>query len=385
MDTDFYHTEWERRKLRNKVHLSQGGCLGPCVLANVALLLMDGRPYWFHSINDAAVVRAMYDFIELLLDDANALPPAILRPHLFNGFGWDGVSAGVVQSVQPTAAPTVTLGNGILLLTQADTDLLTLTQARRQLPVGFAPVDGAHVGRLPDDAAVDALLAAKLPAAQIVVARVHSSRSFEHGLALLQRWAAETDGMLLCLPAVEAFDPDLMARSTVGIPLTQAISAYFQCGGVDNLVNGLQCLSDHLLVTGWGFEQPQELPLHGFYDAPVGCPACSRPEACHPDGCQPPTVGILFYRSHLLSGNTEFVDAIIYALHAHGLAARAIYTQSLKECDADGVPVAFKLMQAPGPVDVVISTLSFALSDKDAIFTRLDAPILQAITSSNDL
>ena len=385
VDTDFYHTEWERRKLRNKVHLSQGGCLGPCVLANVALLLMDGRPYWFHSINDAAVVRAMYDFIDLLLDDANALPPAILRPHLFNGFGWDGVSAGVVQSVQPTAAPTVTLGNGILLLTQADTDLLTLTQARRQLPVGFAPVDGAHVGRLPDDAAVDALLAAKLPAAQIVVARVHSSRSFEHGLERLQRWAAETDGMLLCLPAVEAFDPDLMARSTVGIPLTQAISAYFQCGGVDNLVNGLQCLSDHLLVTGWGFEQPQELPLHGFYDAPVGCPAWSRPEACNADGCQPPTVGILFYRSHLLSGNTEFVDAIIHALHAHGLAARAIYTQSLKECDADGMPVALKLMQAPGPVDVVISTLSFALSDKDAIFTRLDAPILQAITSSNDL
>ncbi|HHY54324.1 MAG TPA: cobaltochelatase subunit CobN [Chloroflexi bacterium] len=385
VEVNLYHTEWERRKLRNKVHLSQGGCLGPCVLANVALLLMDGRPYWFHSINDAAIVRAIYDFIELLINDANALPPTILRPHLFNGFGWDGTPTGAAQPMQHTTAPAPISGSGILLLTQADTDLLTLTQARRKLPVGFAPVDGAHIGRLPDEAAIDALLDAKLPAAQIVVVRVHSSRSFEHGLERLQRWAAETDGMLLCLPAVEAFDPDLMARSTVGIPLTQAISAYFQCGGVDNLVNGLQCLSDHLLVTGWGFEQPQELLLHGVYEAPIGCCACSSTEVCLTAGGQPPTVGILFYRSHLLSGNTEFVDAIIQALHAHGLTARAIYTQSLKEYDEEGMPVALKLMQASGPVDVIISTLSFALSDKDAIFTQIDAPILQAITSSSDL
>jgi cobaltochelatase CobN len=384
VDTDLYHTEWERRKLRNKVHLSQGGCLGPCVLANVAMLLMDGRPYWFHSINDAAIVHAIYDFIELLLDDADALPPAVLRPHLFNGFAWEGATTGAAHPAQPMTAPSMALGDGILLLTQADTDLLTLTQARRQLPAGFVPVDGVHVGRLPDDAAIDALLDAKLPAAQIVVARVHSARSFEHGLDHLQRWAAQTDGMLLCLPAVEAFDPHLMARSTVGIPLTQAISAYFQCGGADNLANGLQCLSDHLLVTGWGFEQPQELPLHGVYAAPAGPTALHAESSCA-DGSQPPTVGILFYRSHLLSGNTEFIDAIVQELHAHGLAARAIYTQSLKECDEDGVPVALKLMQEAGPVDVVISTLSFALSDKDAIFTLMDAPILQAIASSSDL
>lgn len=55
---DLYHREWERRKLRNHVHLTQSGCLGPCSLANVVLLPFDGQPIWFHSINDERLLAA---------------------------------------------------------------------------------------------------------------------------------------------------------------------------------------------------------------------------------------------------------------------------------------------------------------------------------------
>lgn len=193
------------------------------------------------------IILAIYDYIERLLENVEAPLPAILRPHHFNGFAWDGAQIQPqMPTVQPPAQP-AQLGEGILVLSQADTDLLTLTQARRLLPPGFANVQAAHVGRLIDDAAVDALLDQLLPGAQIVVARVHTIRSFEHGLARLQRWAAESDGFLLCLPAVEAFDPDLMARSNIGVPLAQAVSTYFQCGGAKNLADGLLCLSDHHL------------------------------------------------------------------------------------------------------------------------------------------
>ena len=383
---DLYHSEWERRKLRNRIHLNQSGCLGPCVLANVTTLLIDGRPYWFHSINDDAIIVAIYDYIELLLENVDAQLPAILQPHLFNGFGWDG--AQVQPQMIASATKVAQLGEGILILSQADTDLLTLTQARRLLPTGFANVQAAHVGRLIDDAAVDALLDQLLPSAQIVVARVHTIRSFDHGLARLQKWAVENDGFLLCLPAVEAFDPELMARSNVGVPLAQAVSTYFQCGGAQNLAAGLLCLSDHLLVTGWGFEPPQALPLHGVYN---GAGQGTRDELENYDSAtrHPPlttvgTVGILFYRAHLLSGNTDFVDAIIAELGRRGLAARAIYTQSLKESDAAGMPMAIQLLQAAGPIDALISTLSFALGDTTGVLERLDVPIIQAITSSSD-
>jgi cobaltochelatase CobN len=65
--TELYHVEWERRRLRNFVHLTIGGCLGPCALANVVLLLFDGQALWFHSINSPALVLALYDHVERML------------------------------------------------------------------------------------------------------------------------------------------------------------------------------------------------------------------------------------------------------------------------------------------------------------------------------
>ena len=70
-----FHAEWERRRLRNVVHLTMGGCLGPCALANVALLLFDGQAQWFHSVNSEARARALYDHVERMLEADRCLPP----------------------------------------------------------------------------------------------------------------------------------------------------------------------------------------------------------------------------------------------------------------------------------------------------------------------
>jgi cobaltochelatase CobN len=70
-----FHVEWERRRLRNTVHLTIGGCLGPCALANVVLLLFDGEAQWFHSVNSAALAVALYDHIEHMLEADACLPP----------------------------------------------------------------------------------------------------------------------------------------------------------------------------------------------------------------------------------------------------------------------------------------------------------------------
>lgn len=87
--SELYHTEWERRRLRNAIHLTQTACLGPCPLANVVLLLFDGQSFWFHSMDTEEHVLALYDYIEAMLE-ANRLlpPPQILANSLFNGFSW---------------------------------------------------------------------------------------------------------------------------------------------------------------------------------------------------------------------------------------------------------------------------------------------------------
>jgi nitrile hydratase accessory protein len=84
-----FHREWERRRLRNIVHLTIGGCLGPCALANVALLLFDGQAQWFHSVDTDALAIALYDHIEAMLEADRCLPPPpALAAYQFTASAW---------------------------------------------------------------------------------------------------------------------------------------------------------------------------------------------------------------------------------------------------------------------------------------------------------
>ena len=86
---EVFHQEWERRRLRNVVHLTIGGCLGPCALANVALLLFDGQAQWFHSVNSEARALAIYDHVERMLEADACLPPTPdLEPFHFTASSW---------------------------------------------------------------------------------------------------------------------------------------------------------------------------------------------------------------------------------------------------------------------------------------------------------
>ncbi len=86
---ELYHQEWARRRIRHKVHLSLGGCLGPCALSNVALLLFGGRQVWFHSITGDEQVVAIYDYIEAMVRaDRYLPPPPALAPQVFDVFDW---------------------------------------------------------------------------------------------------------------------------------------------------------------------------------------------------------------------------------------------------------------------------------------------------------
>jgi nitrile hydratase accessory protein len=89
VSVDLYHQEWARRRIRHKVHLSIGGCLGPCALSNVALLLYAGRQVWFHSIASDDHVIAIFDYIEAMVRaDQYISPPGCLTAHVFDVFDW---------------------------------------------------------------------------------------------------------------------------------------------------------------------------------------------------------------------------------------------------------------------------------------------------------
>ena len=86
---ELYHREWARRRIRHKVHLSLGGCLGPCALSNVALLLFAGHQIWFHSLTGDDQIIAIYDYIEAMVRaDRYLPPPPALAPQVFDVFDW---------------------------------------------------------------------------------------------------------------------------------------------------------------------------------------------------------------------------------------------------------------------------------------------------------
>ncbi len=86
VNTALYETEWEKRRLRNKLHLSFTGCLGPCAVGNTAMLQLDGRSIWFKDLNDDQYPVLLFDYIEALLLDPAASPPAELAGHIYDRY-----------------------------------------------------------------------------------------------------------------------------------------------------------------------------------------------------------------------------------------------------------------------------------------------------------
>ena len=82
---DFYKQEYKNRKIRKQVQLTMSGCLGPCPLANVALLFFDGRPVWLQLHRRRAANPAIFDYIQKYARGKrlSARPPAELADHVF--------------------------------------------------------------------------------------------------------------------------------------------------------------------------------------------------------------------------------------------------------------------------------------------------------------
>ncbi|GIW13193.1 MAG: cobaltochelatase subunit CobN [Tepidiforma sp.] len=148
-------------------------------------------------------------------------------------------------------------------------------------------------------------------------------------------------------------------RADRGLPSRRG--GYLQEGGIANYRELLKMLADHLLSLGVGYRDPVPQPRTGFYHPRFA----SREEWARARDGSRPAVGVLFYRSLLLSGDVAFVDALVAAGEELGADVLPVFGYSLKDdpdergrtavlrelCDGDGPPL----------VDVVVNTMSFAL------------------------
>jgi cobaltochelatase CobN len=251
----------------------------------------------------------------------------------------------------------------ILLLSTSDTDLLSARSSDAGYRLGNpARLDVTELPGLLDDV-------------KVVVARILGTpRTWAEGLDALRASGAH----VVVLGGEQTPDAELMGLSTVPAGIAAEAHAYLAQGGPANLTQLHRFLSDTLLLTGDGFEPPAEQPAWGILDRPA--PAS--------DG---PVIGILYYRAHHLSGNTNFVHTLADQIEAAGGRALPIYCASLRTREPE-------MMAELGKVDALLVTVLAAGGTRPseagaggddeawdvAEMAALDVPILQALCLTSD-
>ena len=266
----------------------------------------------------------------------------------------------------------------ILFLSNADTELLALRVAVEGLPEGFPPVRAANPATLQEIPSLDGVRVVLL---RLLGGRQAWAQRFEE----LCRRCAEDGVELLAFGGEAVPDADLTSASTVRSATVTEAFGYLVQGGVANLEHLLRFVADTVLLEGFGFEPPVEVPLHGEL-LRVGARGMSG-------GARRPTVGVVCYRAHVLAGNTQFVTDLCEALASNGVDAVAIYTYSLRPGPSDdgSRPAAVTLLQEAGVDAVVTTTLAAGSLDSDSeawdpgALAALDVPVVQAVCATTSI
>ncbi|RCV56408.1 cobaltochelatase subunit CobN [Marinitenerispora sediminis] len=250
----------------------------------------------------------------------------------------------------------------ILLLSTADTELL----AARAAGAGYRTANPART----DPADLPGLL----DGADVAVVRLLGGReAWPRGLDALRASGVP----LVALGGEAAPDAELLALSTVPSGVATEAHGYLREGGVGNLRELARFLSDTVLLTGEGFEPPRPMPEYGTRGTP----------AAHPGR---PTVAVVFYRAHELSGNTAFVDTLCAAIEAAGGAPLPVFTGSLRGVSRDTHSGLFELLDRADAVITTVLAAGGAVAadasgggDEDAwdagALAALDVPVLQGL------
>ncbi|WP_017662084.1 cobaltochelatase subunit CobN [Baaleninema simplex] len=279
--------------------------------------------------------------------------------------GWSPDTEGVII-LEQTPAP-------LIVLTAADTEIQTLASSLSLLPPDFPEFRVANLLQLQQELSIDCYVDSVLQHAKVVVVRLLGGRSYwSYGIDRLQEIAEFQGVTLIVLPGDDRPDPTLMSLSTVPLSVADRLWHYFVEGGAENLSYGLQYLARTCLDKPYNPPFPKPIPQWGDYPRKF------------PNSENRPTVAILFYRAHFLSGNTRVIDALCDALESRNLAPRPLFVPSLRDTEIQKQLLAYFEKQS---IDLLLNTTGFSLAKLNAdspqvdFWQRLDVPILQAILS----
>lgn len=159
----------------------------------------------------------------------------------------------------------------ILLITTADTDILTAERALPVMPDGAPPVVAVNQTSLPPGDGGE-IMALASDAGAVALRLLGGKRAMPAAFDALARHCRNSGIPLIACPGHQEWDEDLVAACTVAVAEVETVFAYLMPGGVPNFQNLFLFLSDTYFGTDYGHEAPAPLPWEGIYhpDLPDG-------------------------------------------------------------------------------------------------------------------
>ena len=291
----------------------------------------------------------------------------------------------------------------LVILAAADTSLAMLATAAEQLGDELPSIRLANWSHLLKPAAFDLYEHKVLEQAELVMVSLLGGASYwDYGFQRLQVWQQAKPGrQLILVPGDDAPDPELTLASSCEPAACQLVWQYLRQGGVGNGINLLRLLSQDLLNHSPAassangelqWQPPAELPQALIYQPGIAqASLMDWQNNTTSQGLQnAPVVALLFYRSHLQSGNTRMFDGLMASLVEQGMNPIALALTSLKNPHALAL-VNHTLKQTNA--QLVLSSLGFASNKVDApslssaptqfnLPIKGDIPVLQLVLSS---
>jgi cobaltochelatase CobN len=365
---DWLKPLWKAEKLNKIVQLTVSGCLGPCDLPNVCCINTPQEQVWYGRLSSREDYAVLLAWARHCRQRGELVPLPGELDHL-RFTPWPGEDDAVPFT------PVRQDPGDLVLLTAADTEVLTWSAAAARLPDGFPSVRALNLDRLRDPRVFDAYLDDVLESSRVLVVRVLGGLAYwREQLERIHLLARAHDVALCVLPGDGGLDPGLAALGTVPLPVADRVLRYCLEGGIENAGHMLRFLSDTFLGTAFGCEPPRPLSQVGIYhpdhaellDLPRWRARCQREGQA--------SVGLAFYRAHWVTGNLAPVDALVRALEARGLNALAMFGPHLGAI-IEAVPLV-------GELDVLLTTTSFSAGRGNAL-ARLGVPVLQTVFCSS--
>ncbi|WP_247216263.1 cobaltochelatase subunit CobN [Synechococcus sp. C9] len=269
------------------------------------------------------------------------------------------------SDIQQTPAPMV-------FLTAADTDIQTLAQAVTQLPANFPALRVCNWLKLSTPYSIDRYIEQTLSHANVIILRLLGGLDYwAYGVERLR----ELNAQVWVMPGDDQMDLSIFEQSHVPLHAVQYLHQYLRFGGVVNYRHALEFVASYSLNWPGYPPPPQPIPEWGTYDWGGKCLETA------------PGVGILFYRAHVLAGNTAVIDEFCRALQARNLQPFPYYIHTLTHPETR---LAVERYYQEHPTQVLCVTTGFSVAQWRSeipeleLWQNLDVPVLQIILSTDE-